>query len=314
MKEKFFAKLESLIAEARRLKVRGFDEQEPEEATKQKLLEPLLQSLGFTSDSNYTREFKIIGDSVDYLLKSDRPLIFVEAKSLLDKAENLFDAHREQVQRYIRNYRVSPEQVRMERPVAWIVLTNFAQFHFIRVNEEAPTFSFALDDLWKRREEFWDLLALENLETGRIEELYEQRHKAGLDQRFLADLKRWRLLLVNGFALRNQTRSLDDITHASQQLLNRFLFSRMLETNQLIEWNKLARAYSHYEVFHGDFHGKNFCGIPPRIAFSGNQIQVQHRTVQAAAALRHARAGQQNPFHPRRPRTAFARGRRHLRL
>jgi type I restriction-modification system DNA methylase subunit len=257
-KEKFFAKLETLVAEARRLKVRGFDEQEPEEATKQLLLEPLLQALGFTSDSNYTREFKIIGDSVDYLLKSDRPLIFVEAKSLLDKAENLFTGHREQVQRYIRNYRVSPEQVRMERPVAWIVLTNFAQFHFIRVNEETPTFSFALDDLWKRREEFWDLLALESLETGRIEELYEQRHKAGLDQRFLADLKRWRLLLVNGFALRNQTRSLDDITHASQQLLNRFLFSRMLETNQLIEWNKLARAYSHYEVFHGDFTEKTF--------------------------------------------------------
>ncbi len=257
-KEKFFAKLQALTAVAGEFKRRGFDLQEPEEATKQKLLEPLLQTLGFASDSNYTREFKIIGDSVDYLLKSDRPLIFVEAKSLLDKAENLFDAHREQVLRYIRNYRVSPEQVQMEHPVAWILLTNFAQFHFIRVNEDAPTFSFTLDDLWKRRDEIWDLLALENLDANRIEDLYEQRHKAGLDQRFLADLKRWRLLLVNGFALRNQKRSLDDITHASQQLLNRFLFSRMLETNQLIEWNKLARAYSHYEVFHGDFTEKTF--------------------------------------------------------
>jgi type I restriction-modification system DNA methylase subunit len=258
VKEKFFARLDELIASAKNSLRRGFDLQEPEEATKQLLLEPLLQALGFTSDSNYTREFKIIGDSVDYLLKSDRPLIFVEAKSLLDKSENLFTGHREQVQRYIRNYRVSPEQVRMERPITWIVLTNFAQFHFIRVNEEAPTFSFTLDDLWKRREEFWELLALENLETGRIEELYEQRHKAGLDQRFLVDLKRWRLLLANGFALRNQKRSLDDITLASQQLLNRFLFSRMLETNQLIEWNKLARAYSHYEVFFGEFPGKPF--------------------------------------------------------
>ena len=86
-KEKFFGRLETLITEARRLrKTLGFDEQEPEEATKQKLLEPLLQTLGFASDSNYTREFKVIGDSVDYLLKSDRPLIFVEAKSLLDKS------------------------------------------------------------------------------------------------------------------------------------------------------------------------------------------------------------------------------------
>jgi type I restriction-modification system DNA methylase subunit len=257
-KEKFFAKLDELIASAKDSLRRGFDLQEPEEATKQKLLEPLLQALGFTSDSNYIREFKIIGDSVDYLLKSNRPLIFLEAKSLLDKSENLFIGHREQVQRYIRNYRVSPEQVSMERPVTWIVLTNFAQFHFIRVNEEAPTFSFTLDDLWKRREEFWELLALENLETGHIEELYEQRHKAGLDQRFLVDLKRWRLLLANGFALRNQKRSLDDITLASQQLLNRFLFSRMLETNQLIEWNKLARAYSHYEVIYEGHSEKTF--------------------------------------------------------
>jgi hypothetical protein len=206
------------------------------------------------------------------------------------------------VQRYLRNYRVSPEQVRMERPVAWTVLTNFAQFHFIRVNKDAPTFSFALDDLWKRREEFWDLLALENLETGRIEELYEQWHKAGLDQRFLADLKRWRLLLVNGFALRNQTRSLDDITHASQQLLNR------LQVEQARPRLFTLRGFSRR------LHGKNFCGITPRIAFSGNQTQVQRRTVQAAAALRHARAGQQHPFHPRRPRTAFPRCRRDLRL
>ena len=259
IKEQFFGKLEILIAEARRLKTRGFDEQEPEAATCHELILPLLDALGFRQQ-NIKPEFKILGDSVDYLLQSDadHPLVFLEAKSLLDKAENLFAAHREQVQRYIRNYRVSPEQVQMERPVTWIVLTNFAQFHFIRVNEETPTFSFTLDNLWQRREELWDLLALENLQAGRIEELWEESQKAVLDQRFLADLKRWRLLLANGFALRNQKRPLDEIIHASQQLLNRFLMCRMLETNWLIEHNKLARAYSHYEVFHGDFTEKTF--------------------------------------------------------
>ena len=45
----FFAKLEELVAEAKRLRVTGFDDQEPEEATKQLLLEPLLQALGFTA-------------------------------------------------------------------------------------------------------------------------------------------------------------------------------------------------------------------------------------------------------------------------
>ncbi len=251
MKQQFFAKLETLIAEARRLKTRGFDEQEPEEATKQRLIEPLLQAPGFASDANYKREFKILGDSVDYLLKSDRPLMFVEAKSLLDCPDkNLFDKHREQVLRYIQNYRLSPEITKMEQPVKWILLANFDQLHFIRVNEVTPSFSFELDDLWPRRNELWELLALENLEVDRIDELYDQHKKAGLDQQFLADLKRWRLLIANGFALCNPKRSLDEITLASQQLLDRFIFCRMLETQRLVEYNKLARTYSNYEVLY----------------------------------------------------------------
>lgn len=259
-KEQFFAELKTLIAKAKRLQASGFGGQEPEAATCHELILPLLATLGFGNDS-IKPEFKILGDSVDYLLKSERPLIFVEAKSLRDPAENLFEEHKEQVLRYIRNYRVSPEQTRMEQPVTWILLTNFAQFHLVRVSESAPTFFFTLDELWSKREELWDLLALENLEAGRIEELYDQQHKTTLDQRFLADLKRWRLMLANGFALRNQTRSLAEITLASQQLLNRFLLCRMLETNRLIDWNKLARAYQHYETFYGDTGDKAFAEI-----------------------------------------------------
>jgi len=277
MKEQFFAKLETLIAEGQRLKTSGFGDQEPEEATKQLLLEPFFHALGFNAKSNCVREFKILGDSVDYLLKSERPLIFVEAKSLHDCPNaSLFAAHREQVLRYIRNYRVSPEQTQMERPVTWIMLTNFAQFHFIRVNEETPTFSFRLNELVARREELWELLALENLESNHIDELYDQQHKATLDQRFLADLKRWRLIIANGFALRNQKRSLNEITLASQQLLDRFIFCRMLETRRLIEWNKLARAYTHYEVFFGDFSGKTFAEHLKESLF--NEIKFKFNT------------------------------------
>jgi type I restriction-modification system DNA methylase subunit len=252
MKESFFTKLEALVAEAKRLRVSGFGDQEPEEATKQLLLEPFFNALGFAAKSGYVREFKILGDSVDYLLKSERPLIFVEAKSLHDCPDkSLFDKHREQVQRYIQNYRLSPEVTKMEQPVAWILLANFDQLHFIRVNETAPTFSFKLDDLWARREELWELLALESFEANRVDELYDQHKKASLDQQFLADLKRWRLLIANGFALRQQTRPLEEITLASQQLVDRFIFCRMLETRRLVEYNKLARTYSNYEVLFG---------------------------------------------------------------
>jgi hypothetical protein len=163
-KEQCFAKLESLIAEARRLRVSGFGDQEPEAATCHELLLPLLEAFGFRKD-HLKPEFKILGDSVDYLLKAEHPLLFVEAKSLHDcPKSSLFDKHREQVLRYIQNYRLSPEITKMEQPVAWILLTNFDQFHFVRVNETAPTFSFKLDALWSRREEFWELLALENLQ------------------------------------------------------------------------------------------------------------------------------------------------------
>jgi type I restriction-modification system DNA methylase subunit len=245
--EEFNAKLESLIASARELRVSGFGEQEPEEATKSLLLEPLFHALGYLPNTGYVREFKILGDSVDYLLKSDLPLLFVEAKSLLDcRNASLYEKHRDQVMRYIQNYRLSPEVTKMERPVVWILLANFAQLDFIRVNETTPTFSFKLEDLWERRDELWELFGLENLNANRIDELYDQRKKAGLDQQFLADLKRWRLLIANGFALRNQNRSLDDITLASQQLLDRFIFCRMLETRRLVEYNKLARTYSQY--------------------------------------------------------------------
>jgi hypothetical protein len=257
MKEKFFAKLAELVALAKDFPPSAFDEAAPEETTKHRFLRPLLRTLGY-EDAHIVPEFKIVGGEVDYLLRSDRPLLFLEAKSLIDTALDLFDAHKPQVLGYIRNYRVSPEQAQMERPVTWIVLTNFLQWHFIRVTEERPSFSFKLDELIPRREELWDLLARENLEAGRLEELYDQSHKADLDKRFLADLKRWRLILANGFALRNQTRSLEEITLASQQLLDRFIFSRMLETHRLIEWNKLARAYTHYEVMFEGHSTKSF--------------------------------------------------------
>ncbi|MGO8764740.1 MAG: Eco57I restriction-modification methylase domain-containing protein [Limisphaerales bacterium] len=238
------------MAKAKSLQTSGFDEQEPEAATCHELIRPLFDALGFRTQ-NIKPEFKILVDSVDYLLKSERPLMFVEAKSLLDCPKtSLFDKHREQVHRYIQNYRLSPEITATEQPVKWILLANFAQLHFIRVNEVTPSFSFTLDHLWKRREELWELLALENLERNRIDEIYEQRKRAGLDLEFLADLKRWRLLIANGFALRNPKRSLDEITQASQQLLDRFIFCLMLETRRLVEFNKLARTYSNYEVLY----------------------------------------------------------------
>jgi adenine-specific DNA-methyltransferase len=260
MNPDFPQRLQELVDRAKELRRQGIHGVDPEALTKQQLIEPLFQELGYDLKDDVKHEFHILGDQCDYLLQTRRPLLFVEAKSIADKSKDLFDKYREQVLRYLRNYRVSPEVVspKMERPVTWLLLTNFAQLHFIRVNEEAPTFSFRFDELERRADEIWELLAPGRLEAGRIEELYDQEQKADLDQRFLVDLKQWRLILANGFGIRNQNASLADLTSASQQLLDRFLFCRMLETHDLIEYNKLARAFVGYEQFFGDHSPKTF--------------------------------------------------------
>ncbi|HVM62437.1 MAG TPA: TaqI-like C-terminal specificity domain-containing protein [Verrucomicrobiae bacterium] len=257
----FYDKLDELVKSARDLIVTGFGDASPEEATKQHLIEPLLTALGYKR-ANYDKEFHILDDDVDYLLKDRHPLMFLEAKSLHDPAKNLFKKHQQQVTHYIYNYRrTPPDKLRGEEPINWIVLTNFAQWFFIRVHEEVPSFSFTLDDIVSRREEFWELLALENVVANRIDELYDQRQKADLDKRFLADLKRWRLIIANGFALRNPDLSIDDLTKASQQLLDRFIFCRMLETNRLIEHDTLARRFARYLRLYGDPPTKPFSEV-----------------------------------------------------
>jgi type I restriction-modification system DNA methylase subunit len=258
MHPEFPQRLHELVERAkelRRERVHGVD---PEAYTKQHLIEPLFQALGYDLREDVKQEFHILGAQCDYLLETRRPLLFVEAKSLWDKSKNLFADYSEQVVRYLRNYRVSPEQVAMQKPVTWLLLTNFAHLHLVRVNEETPTFSFRVDELEKRADELWELLAPERLEADRIEELYDQEQKADLDRRFLADLKQWRLILANGFGIENQKASLIDLTNASQQLLDRFLFCRMLETYGLIDYNKLARAFVSYETFFGHGPTKTF--------------------------------------------------------
>ncbi len=247
----FPQRLHELVERAKETRRKGIRDVDPEEYTKQHLIEPLLEALGYASD-DIRKEFHILGDQCDYLVERSRPLLFIEAKKAPAEArkgadKDLFESNREQVLRYLRNYRISPEQVKMPRPVTWLLLTNFAQFHFIRVNEEAPTFSFRLQELEERADELWELLAPDRLEADRIEELYDQEQKADLDQRFLVDLKQWRLILANGFGVQNQKASLAELTNASQQLLDRFLFCRMLETHGLIEYNKLARTFVGYE-------------------------------------------------------------------
>jgi len=127
MHPEFPQRIHELVERAKETRRKGIHGVDPEALTKQQLIEPLLEALGYDLQDDVKHEFHILGDQCDYLLETRRPLLFVEAKSLLDKSKDLFDGHREQVLRYLRNYRISPEQVAMQKPVTWLLLTNFAQ-------------------------------------------------------------------------------------------------------------------------------------------------------------------------------------------
>jgi len=293
-KDKFFAELETLIAKAKSLQTSGFDEQEPEAATCNDLIRPLLDALGFRTQ-NIKPEFKILGDSVDYLLKSERPLIFVEAKSLLDKAEDLFAAHQEQVLRYIRNYRVSPEQTEMERPVTWIVLTNFAQWHFIRVNEAAPTFSFKLDALWPQREKLWELLALENLEAGASSSFTTSgtrpRWISAFSPTSNAGGSCWPTVSRSA-----PVRPLPEIVRASQQLLNRFILCACWRPTGSSSGTNSPAPTRITKLFTATTRKKPSPRFCVNHSFRKSK-EIQHRAVRAAAAVRHPAARQPDSRH-----------------
>jgi uncharacterized coiled-coil protein SlyX len=98
----FPQQLHELIERAKEIRRAGIHGVDPEEYTKQHLIEPILHAIGYDAD-DVRKQFHILGDKCDYLLERKWPLIFVEAKSLTDKARDLFEAHREQVLRYLRN-------------------------------------------------------------------------------------------------------------------------------------------------------------------------------------------------------------------
>ena len=112
MNPDFPQRLHALVAKARDLRRTGIAGVDPEAYTKQQLIEPLFEALGYDLKGDLRHEFHILADQCDYLIERRRPLLFVEAKRfpVLTKksgAKDLFETHREQVLRYLRNYRSS---------------------------------------------------------------------------------------------------------------------------------------------------------------------------------------------------------------
>lgn len=223
----------------------------PEETTKDKLLRPFLEALGYDS------EYRALGGRikslegtttwVDYFLLSDvgrHPVLMLEAKSLWDT--NIWEANKQQVSDYLRDYRL---MIGDEQPILWIILSNFREWHVLRLEDREPFWSFTMQELEDPSfaRQVYERFARENLHRERLQEFYTERQRRELDVRFLADLKTWRIILANGIRQNHPELSLAKIKEASQVILNRFLFIPLLEAYGQEPFYSLGRLYDTWE-------------------------------------------------------------------
>lgn len=261
--EQFLETIPTLLQRARRMLAEGEGRGQPEESTKDKLLEPLLEALGYDPDYR-AREGNIkslVGTNtwVDYFLLPDRqkaPALMVEAKSLWES--DLWKKYGNDVLRYLRDYHL---MVGTDEPVLWILLANFCEWHLLRLNDRTPFWSFTMQDL--ARSEFarqvYDRLAREHLPRERLQEFYTERQREDVRAaNFLADLKAWRVILANGIYKAHPNLSLAQVKEASQVILNRFLLVRLLEAHGNEPFYSLGQLYNFWEK---SFRNKPFCDL-----------------------------------------------------
>src|SRR5262245_59908888 len=72
MDHEFPQRIRELVERAKEIRRKGIEGVDPEEYTKQHLIEPLFKALGYDSD-DIRKEFHILGDQCDYLLETRRP-------------------------------------------------------------------------------------------------------------------------------------------------------------------------------------------------------------------------------------------------
>ncbi|AVZ31024.1 Eco57I restriction-modification methylase domain-containing protein [Nodularia spumigena] len=225
----------------------------PEENTKDNLITPFLDALG------YTREYRtpegsilsLIGTTtwVDYLLLPEvnqHPKLMFEAKSLWDK--NIWNTNEQQVLDYLRNYSLD---VGKEKPVLWIILSNFREWHILRLQDKKPFWSFTMEQMRDDPElvsRLYTCLSRDNSRSDRLEAFYSEKTREGLGTKFLTDLKIWRVILANGIKKSQPNLSLEKVREAAQVILNRFLLIRLLETfSREMPFNYLGRVYHNWQ-------------------------------------------------------------------
>lgn len=241
--------IEELVGRARSYLEEGYPDPKakPEAQTKQDLIEPLLRLLGWTDDpsktSRYRGEFgtaEVGRRWADYaLIIDDEPKVFIEVKGL--EESDLVRKHSQQLLE-MQLKKFNRENKKMQS-VYWGILTNFRELHLFYYNDKEPFLTVELDELTEKFELIKRLLSPERVKEKSIEYYYRENSKTPIDEQFLKDLKKWRLVISNGFLKSKPTLTKEEIEEASQRYLDRLIFIRILERGELLPPSWLTKRY-----------------------------------------------------------------------
>nr|MDQ3399054.1 N-6 DNA methylase [Deinococcota bacterium] len=254
----FLNELQTLLARAAELD-RDKPDAKPEATTQDKLLTPFLEALGYSPDERTPeggiRSLTLTKEWVDYFLLPARrrpPWLMLEAKSFW--AKDLWSENKDQVLDYLRNYALD---VGADEPVPWLVLSNFKEWHVLRLSDREPFWSFSLEQLANTEfaAKVYERLARENVSRDRLLAFYSERQRQTLGEQFLRDLKFWRVILANGIRQSHPELTLEEIRQASHTVLLRILFIRLLENYGQEPYYVLGRLY---KLWQGAFRSKPF--------------------------------------------------------
>lgn len=223
----------------------AFANSSPERATRQLLLDRFLELIGWsrepTRHAKQVDEFGVaeVGSKwTDYALMLDsRPYIFVEAKSLWDSK---LEKHSKQLIQDLKKFnRENPAR----RTVYWGVLTNFREVQVYYYDDTKPFLRLGYEDYEEQWEILEKLLSPAGIDHQELEKFYRENSKRPLDDEFLEDLKKWRLIIANGLYRLNSKLTISELKRASQRLLDRLILIRILETSGVLPYEWLALRF-----------------------------------------------------------------------
>lgn len=212
----------------------------PEDSTKQHFIEPLFSRLGWsqdiTSPLKFVREYGVAERGskwTDYaLVIENTPRMFVEVKPLFEK--NL-EKHIDQLLNDIERYNKDNTS---GSTVFWGLLTNFQRFLFFYHNDGQAFLEINFEELSDEIDTLRKVLSPEGLKSDLPSSLYRETTRKALDELFLNDMKKWRLIIANGIFKSKKIRDTDELRGLSQTLLSRIIFTRILENKGVLpyEW------------------------------------------------------------------------------